>query len=259
MLLIDATLAALAAEGRTVGTQLTQKWVKALSAIGISRVKRPNEPVVAECAVYGLDGALAGDYQAIFKRLRRLGHLEVVFGDSRGWASALAFAWLEEGGTGTVASLTGVGGLPALERLRVFLHLNGRMLLPKEGRDFAVIRQLWGELTGQSLDLFHPVLGEGLFVGEAGIHVDCWSKDPSLYELFPPALVGAKRALAIGRHSGQGALRLKCRQLGLACPQEALAGLLDSVRDKAVELERSLTDSEFAALARGRLETRLEA
>ncbi|MDR2141934.1 MAG: hypothetical protein LBR11_09140 [Deltaproteobacteria bacterium] len=248
MLLIDATLPALSAAGLSLDPALALKWAKALAALGVSRVKRPREPLVASDALYGLDGVFRGDYPSLFKKLRRLGPLEMVFGDERGWATALAASWLEEGGSGVVCSLVGVGGLPALEQLRLILHLSGRMLLPKLGRELQALGQLFEELSGRELDLFQPVLGRGLFAGEAGVHVDSWPKDPTLYEPFGPEMVGARRVLAIGRHSGQGALRLKCLQLGLSCPRASLPSLLRAVRAKAAELERSLTDAEFAEL-----------
>ncbi|MDR1083973.1 MAG: hypothetical protein LBP22_03730 [Deltaproteobacteria bacterium] len=55
--------------------------------------------------------------------------------------------------------------------------------------------------------------------------------------------------LVIGRHSGQGAVRLKCLELGLDYPPEKLKRLLGRVRIMAASLERSLYDDEFLALA----------
>jgi isopropylmalate/homocitrate/citramalate synthase len=251
VLLIDATLPALAALGRNPDIDQCHLWVKTLGRIGVAMVKWPKEPVVAPEALYGLDGALDGDYASLFKRLRRLGYLEVVFGDDKGFATALAVAWLEEGGSGVVASLTGIGGLPALETARIYLHLSGRMRLPELSQPFAEVRRLFEEMAGTSVGLFAPVLGEGLFVGESGVHVDSWLMDPSLYEPYPPELVGSERAIAIGRHSGQGAVKLKGRQLGLDFSRGDLRRLLALIREKAEKLERSLTDAEFADLASG--------
>jgi homocitrate synthase NifV len=259
MILIDATLAVMGSQGQDISDSQAQKWVKSLAALGITRVKRPYDPVVTMDALYGLDGALWGDYSELFKGLRKLGPMEVVFGDSYGCATALAVSWFDEGGLGVVASLAGIGGLPALEILRLALHLSGRMILSKDKMVFANVARLFEDMTGRSIDLFAPVLGRGLFVAESGVHVNGWLKDPSLYEPFPPETTNAKRALAIGRHSGRGALRLKCWQLGLNCPSEELPGLLTQVRERAEELERSLTDMEFAELAKARVGVKLEA
>jgi homocitrate synthase NifV len=258
MLLIDATLAVLSAQGRKADGQLTQKWIKALTSIGVGGVKRPREPVVALEAIYGCDSVFSGDYAELFRDLRRLEPFEVVFGDSQGFATALATAWLEEGGSRVVASLAGVGGLPALETLRLFLRQTGRLPLPEAGRPLAKVIRLYEIISGRKISLFQPVLGQGLFAAESGVHVDSWAKDPSMYEPFPPELTGAKRLLAIGRHSGRGAVDLKCRQLGLDFPGEAISSLLALVRDKAVGLGRSLSEDEFAALARSLMERSLE-
>ncbi|MDR1608679.1 MAG: hypothetical protein LBT38_09785 [Deltaproteobacteria bacterium] len=255
MSLIDATLPVLVAQGHNIDRRLSHRWAQALGQIGVTRVKSPKEPVVASEALYGLDGALTGDYQELFKKLRRLGQLEVVFGDDEGWATALAACWLEEGGSNLVCSLRGVGRLPALESLRLYLHLSGREKLANSGQAFLEIRQLFERLSGLAIDPFEPVLGRGVFAGESGVHVDSWPKDPSLYEPFPPELVGAKRLLTIGRHTGRVALRLKCWQLGLTWPEEKAPDLLTWIRDKAVELERSLTDQEFVDLAESHMGT----
>ncbi|MDR1576978.1 MAG: hypothetical protein LBT86_01935 [Deltaproteobacteria bacterium] len=254
MHLIDATLPVLVAQGRIIDRVQARRWSWALSRLDIAKVKGPKEPVVASDALCGLDGVLTGDYQALFQKLRRLGRIEIVFGDNFGWATALAACWLEEGGGGVVCSLTGSGGLAALERLRLCLHVSGRVPLTGSGHVFQELRQLFEEMSGQAVDHFAPVLGRGVFVGESGVHVDSWPKDPSLYEPFPPQLVGAKRLLTIGRHSGQVALRLKCWQLGLSYPQEKFPELLTLARDKSTALERSLTDQEFTDLTQIRME-----
>jgi isopropylmalate/homocitrate/citramalate synthase len=247
MLLIDATLPSMAALGKKPDHILAKKWIKTLEALGC-RAKSVSEPIIVPEAVYGLDRVFWGNYSLIFKRLRQLGPTEVVFGNSGGLATAMAACWLEEGGSGLVCSLGGVGGLPVWEQLRLMLHLTGRLLLPKTKASFQRIRELSADLGSQQTDLFQPILGQGIFAGESGVHVDSWGKDPGLYEPFGPELVDSQRFLIVGRHSGQGALRLKCRELGLKADNDKLLALLGQVRRRALELERALTDREFLSL-----------
>ena len=46
------------------------------------------------------------------------------------------------------------------------------------------------------------VVGEGIFTHESGIHIDGVLKEPSLYEPYDPAMVGATRRIVFGKSSG---------------------------------------------------------
>ncbi|RMG93785.1 MAG: homocitrate synthase [Candidatus Dadabacteria bacterium] len=50
-----------------------------------------------------------------------------------------------------------------------------------------------------------PVVGSDAFRHESGIHVDGLLKTPALYEPFPPALVGRRHEIVLGKHSGRRA------------------------------------------------------
>jgi isopropylmalate/homocitrate/citramalate synthase len=94
----------------------------------------------------------------------------------------------------------------------------------------------------------YPIVGSNMFTHKSGIHVDGVLKEPSLYEAFDPATVGAARRIAIGKHSGRSSIKHKLRELGLV----ADSAMVDQLRAEVGRLgegkKGDVTDSEFMSL-----------
>jgi hypothetical protein len=217
-----------------------------MEEFGVSAVKEPASPFPSPGALACMSGALFGDFAASFAALRSLELPEAVF--LGGSATALAAAWLECGGRGAVASFGGAGGLPAIEELRLMLHVTGLSPLAGPSQALPGLRAAAEAITGERTPTLKPVSGRGIFAVESGIHADGLLKDPELYEPYPPGLVGGRRLLGAGLHSGRKSLALKCDLLGLPRWPALLGRLLPLARSLALRLERGLTDRELAAL-----------
>jgi homocitrate synthase NifV len=102
----------------------------------------------------------------------------------------------------------------------------------------------------KTIPLNKPVLGKNLFHYESGIHADGIEKNPETYEPYDPRLVGLKRCLVIGKHSGRKSLSSKLTELNLNPGAISLGKLLETVRQKSCDLGRSLSDSELYTLVR---------
>ncbi|MDR2349033.1 MAG: hypothetical protein LBF41_00205 [Deltaproteobacteria bacterium] len=222
-----------------------QEWRDLMMGIGVERVKMPSSQIMASDALVGLDSALLSDYEGLFEELLGLNLPEVVFGNGLGCATALACAWIEMGGTGVVGSIGGMDGLPCLEELRLMLHVTSKLPCPDGGGTMRRLRELSEVFSGEKTKGLKPVTGAAIFAVESGIHVDGILKDPSLYEPFPPGLVGARRFLGMGVHSGKTALRLKCSRMEISLREDDVEELLDRIKAKALELERGITDDEL--------------
>ncbi|MDR2800819.1 MAG: hypothetical protein LBB52_06085 [Desulfovibrio sp.] len=208
----------------------------------------------------GLDDALLHrDLPVFFSRLRSaFPDLEPAFGNSWGCATALGVEWLRQGGRSLVCAFAGIGNLAPLEEVVMALRLSG-FRLRGDTSVLAELRGLFERLGGEKAANNKAVIGPGIFAVESGIHVDGLTKDPGLYEPFPPESVGARRVIVMGPHSGRGSVRFKCAQLGLRCDRETLSELLDATRSLGRFLERSLADDEFVALHRRIYEKRSQA
>lgn len=103
-----------------------------------------------------------------------------------------------------------------------------------------------------SMDMCIPknkaILGSEIFSHESGIHVDGITKDPQLYEAFPPEKVGLTRKLIIGKHSGSAALRYKLHKWQLSLTGEELKTLLKTVRSVATAQKAAVTDYQLREL-----------
>lgn len=91
----------------------------------------------------------------------------------------------------------------------------------------------------------HPVVGSNVFSHRSGIHVDGILKQPSLYEPFDPATVGATRRIALGKHSGRSSIRHKLQDLGLSADPELVERLREEICRIGEEKKGDVTDAEF--------------
>ena len=87
------------------------------------------------------------------------------------------------------------------------------------------------EYSGVKLAKNKPVVGDFAFSHESGIHVAAIMEEPSTYELFSPEIVGGKRSLIIGKHTGTKALKGIVESMGYDLNHDQLCELLEKVKD----------------------------
>lgn len=201
--------------------------------------------------VTGLPDLLLHDFRRVFARLRREapGSVELCPTDDCGCASALLTEWLLEDGNGAGA-FAGAGGYAPLEETLLALRMTRKYQRHSDLSALPRARDLYERLTGTEISPHKAVLGKDIFAVESGVHVDGVLKNAANYEPYPPELVGERRRIAVGKHSGRGSLRYALAQLEQTTVAENLDALLEAVRRQAVVLHRSLTDGELLALAR---------
>lgn len=165
-------------------------------------------------------------------------------------ATALAIEWCRLGGKKLVASFAGIGNQASLEEVLLALHLEKQQEITENISCFAQMKQIVEQITGKKIAKNKAVIGEDIFCVEAGIHVDGIVKNPEIYEPYPPELVGNKRRIMIGKHSGKSAILAKLSELQIAKENVDIEELLLTVKRKSVKKQRSLTDAEFIALVK---------
>ncbi|MGZ4935408.1 MAG: homocitrate synthase family protein [Halobacteriota archaeon] len=95
-----------------------------------------------------------------------------------------------------------------------------------------------------------PIVGLNAFSHESGIHVAAVLEKPETYELFAPELVGNKRRIVIGKHTGRKALRYVIAQLGYRPTRDELCQILDDVK-RVCETKKSVSEQELEDIIRG--------
>jgi homocitrate synthase NifV len=198
------------------------------------------------------DEIILHNYAALFHKLLdgRKETLECCPRNHSGCAGARVLEWLKTGGQQIAVSFLGRGGFAPLEEVLLAVCATGG---PSEQFKPAVLRELTDLYQTVCRDGIPPhksVVGEEIFHVESGVHVDGIIKDAANYEPFPPSLVGARRHIRIGRHSGKAAVVLKAREQGVSLQNDEAESLLNLVRKMSLRLGRGLSEEEFAALLR---------
>lgn len=192
----------------------------------------------------------------IVERMRALSEtagVRVHTHDDYGLALANALAGLEGGADWFEVSVNGLGersgNVPLEEFAAAAEGLYGVGTgLRTEG--LVELCRLVERVTGVVIPPMKPVAGEHCFANKLEIHVQAAATDRALMEPYDPALVGNRRTLRLGRGTGPTGVRLKAAELGLALGDEDIPVLVDLVNRRAVERKRSVSDEEFAELAR---------
>ncbi len=92
------------------------------------------------------------------------------------------------------------------------------------------LSKLVEEYSGIAIPKVKPIVGANAFAHESGIHVAAVLEEPMTYELFSPEMVGAKREIIIGKHTGTKALKSVVHKMGYNLTHEQMCVLLDKVK-----------------------------
>jgi isopropylmalate/homocitrate/citramalate synthase len=171
--------------------------------------------------------------------------------DDFGLATANAIAAVRAGATWIHGTINGMGeragnadlGEAALT-LRALYGVQSNLRLERI-RDVSVRVR---ELSGYALEPWKAVTGETLFRRESGAVASQFHDPPSI-EPYSSELVGAERAIVLGKKSGLDSIRIKAEELGLDVPEERRAELLAQVKALGARKRRLVSDDEFRDLA----------
>ena len=94
-----------------------------------------------------------------------------------------------------------------------------------------------------------PVVGKNVFRHESGIHVDAVIEEPLCYEPYIPELVGRKRKLVLGKHSGCRAVRAKLNECDLEVTDDELIEIVNQVK-KSREEGKYINDNVFKEIVK---------
>jgi len=152
--------------------------------------------------------------------------------DDLGMATANTLAAAEAGARQLHTTVNGIGeraGNTALEEVLVALRVQ-----------YGIDRYDTTRLTSlskmvENFSGIHPaankaIVGKHAFSHESGIHVAAILEEPRTYELFSPGMVGGKRNLIVGKHTGTKALKGIITDMGCSLEHDELCQLIDKVK-----------------------------
>jgi homocitrate synthase NifV len=168
-----------------------------------------------------------------------------------GLATANALAGLRAGATSVNTTVNGLGeraGNAALEEVVMALKCIYGLDLGIKTPRLLELSRLVAKAANSPVPLWKAVVGENTFAHESGIHAHGVLNNPVTYEPFNPAEVGWERRLVMGKHSGRHLVQSILQEQGIILPPEEVQAVLQAVRDRSVELKRSLTTEELLSI-----------
>lgn len=176
-------------------------------------------------------------------------------GNSLGCAVASAVEWIGcECGNTIVTSFGGLGGFAPFEEVLVAFRQIYRRHPQTEYESLPRVSEIVRTITGEEYDTYKPIIGDGIFTVESGIHIGGILKHPKCYELYPPESVGRKRVFAYGKFSGRGSVRHKLLELQITTTESQLKDITRRLKELSAQENRLIAEEELAEISRQVLE-----
>jgi methanogen homocitrate synthase len=159
-----------------------------------------------------------------------------------GMAVANTVSGAEAGAFQLHTTVNGIGercGNASLEELLVSLRVQYG-IDRYDVSQLAELSSLVEQYSGIPIPRIKPIVGANAFAHESGIHVAAVLENPMTYELYAPEMVGCKREIIIGKHTGSKALKGVVQKMGYDLSREQMCSLLDRVK-KCSEAKRKVT------------------
>ncbi len=110
------------------------------------------------------------------------------------------------------------------------------------------LSEMVSKYAGVDVPLTHPFVGENVFSHESGIHVAAVMRNPRTYEPIDPRIIGNRRRIIIGKHSGRHVIEAKLRELGIEMDEDEINMLIDRVKLEG-EKKGKLSDDDLIRMA----------
>jgi len=150
-----------------------------------------------------------------------------------GMALSNSIAGLLAGGSAISTTVNGIGeraGNTSLEELIMALKIIYGVDLGFKIKHIQELSKLVEKYTKIKIPVNKPIVGGNIFRHESGIHVDAVIEEPLTYEPFLPEMIGQRRQLVLGKHSGCRAVKAKLDQCGVEVTKDELCKIVEEVK-----------------------------
>jgi len=171
--------------------------------------------------------------------------------DDLGVGMANTLAALKAGATCAHTTVNGLGeraGNTAFEELVMALEVLYGYRTRIMTRELYHLSTLVSRLTGVPLPTNKAIVGEMAFTHESGIHAHGILRDSRTYEPITPELVGRKRRIVLGKHSGSASVQAALDEMHYQADERQLREIV--ARIKALgDRGKRVTDADLMAIA----------
>jgi methanogen homocitrate synthase len=170
--------------------------------------------------------------------------------DDLGMATANTLAAAEAGAKQLHTTVNGIGeraGNASLEEVMVALRVQYGIDRYDTGK-LTDLSQMVSEYSNIIPQANKAIVGQNAFTHESGIHVAAILEEPRTYELFLPEMVGGKRNLVVGKHTGTKALKGIINSIGFCLERDELCALIEKVKVCTEEKHKSISRDQLEKL-----------
>ncbi|OCL27254.1 homocitrate synthase [Orenia metallireducens] len=157
-----------------------------------------------------------------------------------GMATANALSAFKAGAKYISCTINGLGeraGNTALEEIVMALKCIEGCESDFKVRGLKEISKVIEDSSGRKISVNKPIVGEGVFSHESGIHVDGMLKNPATYEFLSPEELGRERKFVIGKFSGVSSILHKYKELGVSITEEEANKVLRGIKSYCNKVE----------------------
>ena len=186
----------------------------------------------------------------VIRTLREHSDLEIEMHahDDLGLATANTLAAIRAGATHANTTVHGLGeraGNAPLEEVVMGLRRFYDQSQTISMANYGIVSDLVQKASGRDVSCQKSLVGSGVFVHEAGIHVDGLMKDRLNYQGVDPAELGRTHQIVLGKHSGVHAVVQAYADMGVTLTRSSAAALLYRVREYAMRYKRAPADQDL--------------
>lgn len=173
--------------------------------------------------------------------------------DDMGLAVANSLAAIEAGAEIVHATVNGIGeraGNASLEEIAVSLSVLYGIKTNIKLEEIYRTSKLVARLTGVWIPKNKAIVGENAFSHESGIHVHGVISSPETYEPIMPEIVGRKRRIILGKHSGIHGVKTKLGDYGINVDDSKAKDILSRIKSLG-DMGQKVSDRDFVEIVRG--------
>ncbi|MBW9222338.1 2-isopropylmalate synthase [Methanothermococcus sp. SCGC AD-155-C09] len=171
-----------------------------------------------------------------------------------GLAVANSLGAIEGGAQQIHCTINGLGeraGNAALEEVVLSLKMIYGINTNIKSEKLTEISNLVSKLTGIKTQVNKAIVGENAFAHESGIHAHGVLAHALTYEPIPPEIVGQRRKIILGKHTGSHAIESKLKELGFKVgenlTEEQFKEIVNRIKDIG-DKEKRITDNDVIAI-----------
>ncbi len=171
--------------------------------------------------------------------------------DDFGLAVANSLSAVEAGAVQIHTTINGLGeraGNASLEEVVMSLTSQYKIKTNINTQLLVDTSEFVSRITGIKMPPNKAIVGENAFAHEAGIHVHGVLQKAETYEPITPEMVGHKRRIVLGKHTGANAIKSKLEEYGIDLDKTQFDKVFDQIK-KLGDKGKCVTDADLKAMS----------